>query len=194
MSTVAVPPRSAGYAPAVKVMAHGGHAEAAVVVFHADFKDSMQIRSPGAMPKRIRLDPRCLEEAEIKKNGVERRYELTEENQYAVGFSLYAVPHEAESDCCAISVQTHGFIDLAITNKNKMVGQDVTLTDVKQPPTDIKTFSGSFNPIIGTIVCPLAPMPADPPNVYRVRVRLVGGAAESGAGAQPDVSQEVQQQ
>ena len=193
-----VPPRSAAFAPAVKVMSHGGHSEGAIVVFGTDFKDRMT-GTDNAECKRIKLDPMCLVEAGYNQrthsDQPQRIYNLPDQ-EYTLGFSLDAVPggNGSAVECCAISVQTHGFIDVAV-NRRLTFGHEVALTDLLQSRVDEKVVQTPANqPIpvpLGTVVTPLDNLPGDPANTYRIRMRLdigrfnaTGDIAEA-ATAQP---------
>ena len=190
-----VPPRSAGYAPAVKVMTQQPHAEAALILFDPKFRDHFMVGQ-----KRIKLQPSCVTEHPLdprQSNAMARlrQYKTalmydTNNRTVCVGFTLDSVPggegHVPTPE--AISVQTHGYIDVGITKNYNDVnaGDDVTIRQLAQPPTDYKTmeFPGPvYDPraiqimdsVIGKVAVKHKKLNTDPQQGFcRIRLKLNG--------------------
>jgi len=98
-----------------------------------------------------------------------------------IGFTLDSIPGDngATADCSAISVQTHGYIDIAY-REAFAPNKEVCLNQIVQPPQDVKLFDSNDkdgfldNLVIGHMVSKLSRMPSDAPDAHRVRIRLDG--------------------
>lgn len=133
--------------------------------------------------QRVRLEPKCLVElplSERNTNDPVRTYNVPAGQFICIGFTLDSVPggDGAIADCTAVSVQTHGYIDIAY-NDPFVPNGPVLLHMLQQPPTDQKQVNNPAqvlgnNVEIGRMVAPLARMPSDAPNVHRMRIRLNG--------------------
>jgi len=183
-----VAPRSAGYAPAVKVMTQQPHAEGALVLFNTEFKDKIDLGTN----KKIRLHPKCLVECALTPrtlNGAHplRNYiNVADVNDVCIGFTLDSVPggNGAVTETEAISVQTHGFIDLGLNMDSVAPNTEVKWEDLSQPPTDIKQADHGnamfdamrrqlYDRVIGHVITQLDRQSCDPATGFcRARVRL----------------------
>jgi len=189
MTHVSVPPRCSGYAPAVKVMTCDSYSEGNMIFFDDKFHDQIKFDNS---TKRMRLDPRALIAHPLSAPSATenvRKLVLKADTAYMLGFVIDSVStdNSEDYDYRAISVQTVGLITLAI-NKDKNPGTPIFFDDMVQTQkykTELEGTTGDKKLIedaeIGVIVGKFDKMPCDPPDFYRVRVRLDGGGVMTGA-------------